>query len=61
MVVDRERHAHAGYNVSGEKVVVQSDGFIGARVHSTNGVERYFGRIFASEFKWIAGFCFLGV
>ena len=51
MLVDRDGHAHAGYNVSGEKVVVQSDGFIGARVHSTTGIDRYFGRIFASGFR----------
>ena len=50
-VVDRDGHAYAGYDVSGEKVVVQSDGFIGARVHSTTGIDRYFGRIFASGFK----------
>jgi hypothetical protein len=56
VLVDRDGHAHAGYNVpvSGEKVtivVVRPDGFIGARVHSATGVEQYFGCIFASGSK----------
>ena len=56
VLVDRDGHAHTGYNipVSGEKVtvvVVRPDGFIGARVHSATGVEQYFGRIFASGSK----------
>jgi hypothetical protein len=56
VLIDRDGHAHAGYNVpaSGEKVtvvVVRPDGFIGARVHSAVGVEQYFGRIFASGSK----------
>jgi hypothetical protein len=54
VLVDRDGHAYAGYNVpvvSGEKVtvvVVRPDGFIGARVH---GIEWYFGHIFASGSK----------
>jgi hypothetical protein len=56
VLVDRNGHVHAGYNVpvSGEKVivvVVQPDGFIGARVHSATGVEQYFGCIFAPGSK----------
>ena len=57
VLVDRDGHAHAGYNVpvgSGEKVtvvVVRPDGFIGARVHNATGIERYFGCIFASGSK----------
>ena len=53
VLVDRDWHAHVGYNVpvvGGEQVtvmVVQPDGFIGPRVHSATGIERYFGRIFA--------------
>jgi hypothetical protein len=52
VLVDRDGHVHTGYNVPvcSEKVtivIVRPDGFIGARVHSTAGIEQYFGRIFA--------------
>ena len=56
VLVDRDGHAHTGYNVpvSGKKVtvvVVRPDGFIGACVHSATGFEQYFGHIFASGSK----------
>ena len=56
VLVDRDGHAHAGYNVpiSGEKVTivaVRPDGFIGTRMHSATGVKQYFWRIFASRSK----------
>lgn len=56
VLVDRDGHVHTGYNVPvcSEKVtivIVRPDGFIGARVHSTAGIEQYFGCIFASGSK----------
>ncbi|KIM74259.1 hypothetical protein PILCRDRAFT_828424 [Piloderma croceum F 1598] len=56
VLVDRDGHAYVGYNVpvGGEKVTVvilRPDGFIGARMHSTTGVEQYFGCVFPSGSK----------
>jgi len=50
VLVDKEGHAHNGYHVADATFsifVVRPDGVIGARTRSVEGVEEYFGRLFA--------------
>ncbi|KAG6917066.1 hypothetical protein DXG01_004038 [Tephrocybe rancida] len=45
---DREGHAHVGYGISGDRciVVVRPDGIIGAIVRGSEGLQKYFSKIF---------------
>ncbi|PIL27606.1 hypothetical protein GSI_10758 [Ganoderma sinense ZZ0214-1] len=48
---DKEGHAHKGYHVAGDGlvlIVVRPDGYVGGFVHDVEGLQTYFSRVFGS-------------
>ena len=48
---DKEGHAHTGYHVSGDEVVVvavRPDGYVGGFVYDVEGLQAYFARVFGT-------------
>ncbi|OCH86653.1 monooxygenase [Obba rivulosa] len=52
VLMDEDGHAYTGYGVDGDKltvIIVRPDGVVGAIVHGSEGILRYFERVFTTS------------